>query len=154
MLSLYKPEYGDLWFRQAMLADEETMAYNHAWGGTVSFPEERWADWYDCWVLRPEGRRFYRYVRDEAGAFVGEAAYHFDEELQGFTANVIIHAPFRRRGFGGQALDLLCGQAREDGVGLLWDDIAIDNPAVDLFLAHGFTEDRRTAEKIYLVKRL
>ena len=29
-LTLYKPEYGDLWFRQKMLSDEETMAYNRA----------------------------------------------------------------------------------------------------------------------------
>ena len=55
MLSTYIPEYGDLWFRRDMLADEETMAYNHAWGGTIPFPEERWGDWYARWVERPEG---------------------------------------------------------------------------------------------------
>ena len=30
MLTLYKPKYEDLWFRQMMLADEDTMSYNHA----------------------------------------------------------------------------------------------------------------------------
>ena len=33
-----------------MLADEETMSYNHAWGGTIPWPEDQWKDWYDCWI--------------------------------------------------------------------------------------------------------
>ena len=45
MLSLYLPELKDLWFRQKLLADEATMAYNRAWGGTIPFPEENWAPW-------------------------------------------------------------------------------------------------------------
>ena len=154
MLSTYRPEYADLWFRRDMLADEETMAYNHAWGGTIPFPEERWADWYARWVERPEGKRFYRYVREEGGGFVGEIAWHFDGELQGYTANVIIFAPYRHRGHGGEALDLLCAEAKKNGITRLYDDIAADNPAAALFLAHGFTEERRTAETIYLVKEL
>ena len=44
MLTLYRPKLSDLWFRQALLADEETMSYNRAWGGTIAFPEEDWAD--------------------------------------------------------------------------------------------------------------
>ncbi len=35
MLTLYEPKYEDLWFRKMMLADEDTMSYNHAWGGTI-----------------------------------------------------------------------------------------------------------------------
>ena len=154
MIRVYKPEYRDLWFRQAMLADEETMSYNHAWGGTISFPEERWKEWYALWVGEPEGDRLYRYVTDEAGTFVGEIAYHMDEELGGCTANVIIFAGYRGSGFGGQALDTLCALAKENGVTRLFDDIAADNPAVGMFLRHGFAECGRTAEKIILVKEL
>ena len=153
-LTVYEPEIKDLWFRRDLLSDGETMSYNRAWGGTVPFPEERWGDWYDRWVAHPEGKRYYRYVRDERGAFVGEIAYHFDGETGCCMANVIIHARYRGRGYGGRALELLCERAKEDGVSLLYDDIAIDNPAVGMFLARGFTEERRTAEKIILVKRL
>lgn len=32
----------DLWFRQMFMADEETMSYNHNWGGAIPFPEEEW----------------------------------------------------------------------------------------------------------------
>lgn len=41
MLTLYEPKYEDLWFRQMMLADEDTMSYNHAWGGTIPFGEDK-----------------------------------------------------------------------------------------------------------------
>ena len=38
MVTACKPKPEDLWFRQKLLADEETMSYNLAWGGTISFP--------------------------------------------------------------------------------------------------------------------
>ena len=44
---LYTPSLENLWFRQKMMADEETMSYNHAWGGTIPFPKEAWHGWYD-----------------------------------------------------------------------------------------------------------
>ncbi|MBQ9593466.1 MAG: GNAT family N-acetyltransferase [Lachnospiraceae bacterium] len=149
-LTLYVPEYRDLWFRQRMLADEETMSYNHAWGGTVPFPEEDWQDWYDFWVVNPEDGRIYRFLKDASGEFVGEIAYHPDPELQACIADVIIYAPFRGRGYGSRALDLLCALAAENGLTCLYDDIAIDNPAADMFLRHGFREESRTEEKIIL----
>ena len=154
MLSLYKPELNDLWFRRRMLADAETMAYNCAWGGAIAFPEEDWADWFDYWVARPEGKRFYRYLKAESGDFVGEIAYHFDASLGGFTADVIVFAPYRGRGFGAEGLDLLCAAAKENGVTELYDDIAADNPAIALFLARGFAEEGRTDGKIILKKIL
>ena len=153
-LSLYKPEYKDLKFRQQMLSDEETMKYNHAWGGTISFPEERWQEWFDRWIVHTEGNRYYRYLKNEDGEFVGEIAYHFDCDLNGYIADVIVHAKYRNRGYGGQALEMLCDVARENGVHVLYDDIAIDNPAIGLFLKHGFSEEYRTKEKIVLKKEL
>ena len=154
MIRIFKPELNDLWFRQAMLADEETMAYNRAWGGTIPFQEDRWAEWYDYWVVNDEGKRFYRYVRDESGRFVGEIAYHYDEELEGFMADVIIHAKYRGRGFGGEALELLCRAAGENGVSALYDDIAADNPAIGMFLHRGFNVDRHREKTILLKKEL
>ena len=154
MIGLYKPRREDLGFRQQLLSDEETMAYNHAWGGTISFPEEDWDSWYGWWVIDAGNKRFYRYLKDGECGFVGEIAYHFDEDLGGFIADVIVHAQYRGLGFGGQALDLLCEAAKANGIEWLYDDIAADNPAVGLFLRHGFTEESRTNDKIILKKRL
>lgn len=154
MLQLCRPELCDLWFRQTMMADEETMSYNHAWGGTLPFPEERREEWYNDWVIHHDGKRYYRYIKDECGNFIGEIAYHYDSEISVYLANVIIYSKYRAKGYGGMALDMLCTKAKENGISALYDDIAIDNPAIHMFLKHGFKELFRTAEKIYLVKPL
>lgn len=154
MLTLYKPEYEDLWFRQKMLEDEETMSYNHAWGGTIPWPEEKWKDWYACWITNREDRRYYRYLKDGEGRFVGEIAYHFDPELRHQTASVIIYSLHRGNGYGAEALELLCAEAKRNGISVMYDDIAADNPAIRLFLKHGFTEEYRTEEKVILRREL
>lgn len=154
MCTLYVPRPEDMWFRQKMLADEATMSYNHAWGGVIDFPEERWKSWYACWVKNTEGRRYYRYLKGQDGAFLGEVAYHYEADCGAYMANVILYAPYRGRGYGSRALDLLCAAAKENGIRVLYDDIASDNPALRLFLRHGFTEVRRTEENIFLKKEL
>lgn len=153
MLVLTVPMLEDMWFREKLLADEKTMSYNHAWGGTIPFPKERWEEWYDYWIVNHEGQRFYRYLKDENG-FVGEIAYHYDSEYDGYVANVIVFSEFRGNGYGSKGLELLCEAAKENGISVLYDDIAIDNTAVRLFLKHGFYEEYRTDEKIVLKKDL
>lgn len=37
LLEVVTPGLADLWFRESLMADEETMSYNHAWGGTIPF---------------------------------------------------------------------------------------------------------------------
>ena len=137
-----------------MLADEDTMSYNHAWGGTIPWPEDQWKDWYDHWIADHNGKRYYRYLKNQDGQYVGEIAYHYDTDIHHETANVIIYSQYRRKGYGSEALELLCSAAKNNGVKVLYDDIAIDNPAIGLFLKHGFTEEYRTEEKVFLKKEL
>ena len=154
MLTLYEPKYEDLWFRQMLLCDEETMSYNHAWGGTISWPESEWKDWYDYWITNNEGKRYYRYLKNQDGQFIGEIAYHYDADSHYVIADVIIYSQNRRKGYGKEALTLLCSVAKNNGISVLYDDIAIDNPAISLFLKHGFKEEFRTDDKIILRKDL
>ena len=136
MLELYEPYIDDLWFKEQMLSDAQTMAYNHAYGGTIPFPKERWADWHDRWITNHNGSRFYRYLKDDC-IFVGEVAYHFDEERQIYLADVIVYAPYRGKGYGRKGLMLLCDNAKANGIKKLYDGIAIDNPSAALFLKCG-----------------
>ncbi len=153
-VTFYKPKLEDLWFRRAMLEDPETMSYNRAWGGTIPFPREKWADWYDCWVANPE-KRFYRYIMTgEDGAFAGEAAWHYDPDLNVYLADIIIAAERRRQGFGKAGLLLLCETAGREGIPALYDNIAAGNPGISLFLQCGFREEYRTEEIIMLKKTL
>lgn len=154
MLELYIPKYEELRFRQELLADTDTMAYNHAYGGIISFPEEKWSDWYNRWVENPE-KRFYRYLKSEdTGGFVGETAYYFDEERKIYIADIIVMAKHRGKGYGKTGLRMLCESAKENGVSALYDDIAIDNPSVKLFLNNEFNEEYRTEEFIMVKKNL
>ena len=154
LITLYTPSLEDLWFRQKMMADMETMSYNQAWGGTIPFPKEEWLGWYDFWIANHEGKRYYRYLKNNAGHFIGEIAYHYDSDRKLYLADIIVFAPYRKKGYGGIGLDLLCNAARQNGVKLLYDDLAIDNPAIKMFLQNGFMEEYRTHEIIMLKKEL
>ena len=153
-ISLHKPSYEELAFRQSFLADPETMSYNHAYGGTIHFPVERWADWYRRWVEEPD-QRFYRYLKIEGtGTLVGEAAYHYDAEIGEYLSDIIIVARCRHRDYGAQGLALLCEAAKANGVVRLCDNIAVDNPSVHMFLKAGFQEQMRNGEYILVGKEL
>lgn len=139
MIHAYKPALAELWFREQLLADEATMSYNRAWGGTIAFPPERWERWYAAWMQAPVSQRYYRYLYDtELQTFVGEIAYHYDAQQQFHLCDVLISAAYRHHGFGTQGLRLLCQAAKENNIPALYDDIAADNPSYQLFLKNGF----------------
>ena len=140
MLKVVKPELEDLWFRESMMADIETMSYNDAWGGTIPFPKEDWEEWYTLWVRNSGQERYYRYLKDDANkVFVGEISYHFDKLRNIYICDVIIKAEFRKQGFGTQGIQLLCEAAKANGVEALYDNIAADNSTAHLFLKNGFS---------------
>ena len=153
-ITLYTPSLEDLWFRQKMMADEETMSYNHAWGGTIPFPKETWHGWYDFWIVKHENKRYYRYLKDSGDHFIGEVAYHFDSDKNIYLADVIVYAPYRKMGYGSIGLNLLCDAAKQNGIKQLYDDIAIDNPSVTMFFKNGFVEEYRTSKIVMLKKEL
>ena len=137
MVEFYRPSIGELGFRQRLLADIETMSFNP--GGTIVFPEEKWTGWYHKWLESEGGERFYRYIRDGlSGELAGEAAWYLDDARNVYICSIIIDAARRGRGYGGEALELLCREARLRGITELYDDIAADNRSVGLFLRHGF----------------
>lgn len=155
MVNLYEPKKKDLWFRKQFMSDEETMSYNLAWGGTIPFPEEKWNDWYEYWIDKNESKRFYRYIYDEeTKTFVGEVAYHYDTDYKVYIADVIVCAKNRGKGYGEQGLQLLCECAKLNGITELYDNIAIDNASIKLFLKAGFTEEYHNDKVIMLKKKL
>ena len=152
MLKVVKPELEDLWFRESMMADIETMSYNDAWGGTIPCPKEDWEEWYTLWVRNSGQERYYRYLKDDANkVFVGEISYHFDKLRNIYICDVIIKAEFRKQGFGTQGVQLLCEAAKANGVEALYDNIAADNPSAHLFLKNGFSIEFQNDE-ILMVK--
>lgn len=109
MLTLLPATREHMPFRQALMADPATMAYNAPWfppEGTMPFPESHWDEWLDQWTNR-EPERFCGYVAMEDGTLVGEVCWHGWGEGMG----VVIHAAHRGRGYGAEALTLLAERA-------------------------------------------
>ena len=152
-LNLYEPTVDDLWFKEKLLGDKVTMAYNHAYGGTLPFPKAKWQSWHDRWLTKNEGKRFYRYVR-LGEVFIGEVACRLDEERRIWLADVIILAAHCGQGYGKKALELLCEAAKAAGIRELYDEIALDNPGINLFLNSGFSEVSRSEAAILVKKEL
>jgi RimJ/RimL family protein N-acetyltransferase len=140
MLTLVKPAFDELWFKEKLMADEETMSYNARWGGTIPFPEDAWESWYESWVRNPENE------------YVGEIAYHYDKLRDIYICDVIILAQYRNRGYGTDALQQLCTAAKNNGISVLYDDISADNPSYKLFLKNGFDIGYQN-EEVVMVKR-
>lgn len=82
-----------------------------------------------------------------------EVAYHLDKDKNIFICDIIIFAKYRKQGFGATALNLLCNAAKENGVKELYDNIAINNPSISLFLKNGFNIEYKT-ETIIMVKKV
>lgn len=136
---LKEPTFEELEFRQRLMADENTMNYNHAYGGTIPFPRERWEGWYKRWIIDNSKDYFYRYIYDDnINEYVGEVAYHKEDNTDSYICDVIILDKYRGKGYGKMGLMALCNAAKDNGLKHLCDDIAIDNPSLALFLKIGF----------------
>lgn len=155
MLKLIKPEISQLEYRQKLIADRDTMAYNAKWGGTIDFPPEKWEKWYERCLNDANDKQFYRYIySEEDNCFVGEVAYRYDEGYGEYIANIIIEYKHRGKGYGGEGLRLLMDAAKANGVAKLCDDIAADNPSIALFKEMGFSEEWRNDDAVMMAKKL
>ncbi len=155
MIVTYKPRLDDLWFREKLMSDENTMSYNKVWGGTIAFPQESWQQWYQTWLCDIEYNHYYRYLYDtDSDRYVGEIAYHYDKNRKIHICDVIVLAEYRCKGIGTKGILLLCSAAKENGILALYDDIAADNPSYELFLKNGFIIDYRNNDVVMVKKAL
>lgn len=107
--------------RPGLEADPETMAYNAGWDvrypgyhpdtGCIDFPESEWADNHAL-LVGHEPEQFYALVREKkTGSFVGEVNYHYSPSEDSYGMGIVLYAPFRGRGYGAPALELLLRRA-------------------------------------------
>lgn len=149
-MKLVIPAFKELAFRQSLLADSQTMAYNEKWGGTIDFPKEKWQNWYERWINQED--RFYAYLYSEQeNTYIGEAAYHIEKYEDGPEISIIIHEKYRNKGYGKLGLSLLLEKVFEK-YEVCYDEIALDNPSLALFLKMGF-EIIDQNELAYIVRK-
>ena len=151
-LELYIPKLNELWFRQKMMSDPETMSYNANWDvdwdgyhretGCIDFPESEWSEWYEYWT-GSEPERFYAYIkRSSDGAWIGEISFHYTREHDWWDMGIVIHAPYRGKGYSVPALRLMLDHAfRDCGIARLHNDFEVTRPAgLQTHLAAGFRD--------------
>lgn len=121
LVSLHVPLMEELAYRQQMMSDPATMAYNRGYDlsfegyhrdtGCIDFPRERWAEWYARFVGR-EPRRYYAYLaREEDGRFVGEVCLHQDRPGEIHEMGIVVEARYRGLGYSREGMDLLLRHA-------------------------------------------
>ncbi len=153
-LELYVPKPEELWFRQQMMSDPETMSYNAGWDvsyngyheetGCVDFPKADWAEWYDCWIGH-EPERFYAYIkRCSDGEWVGEINFHYTPEMDWWDMGIVIYAPYRGMGYSVTALRLMLDHAFQScGVTRIHNNFEVARNEISAWRAHlsaGFRE--------------
>ncbi|MBQ6466267.1 MAG: GNAT family N-acetyltransferase [Oscillospiraceae bacterium] len=121
-LLLHVPFFEELSYRQRLLSDPETMAYDrgyeafdgyHSDTGCIDFPESAWRDWYD-WFVGAEPERWYAYiVRRADGAFLGEVNLRRAPRSAHYDMGIVLEARYRGQGYAEEALRLLLAQAFE-----------------------------------------
>ena len=167
-LELYIPRAEDMWFTRRMQEDPATMAYNAGWDvsfegyhpdtGCIDFPESAWAAKH-AYLVGHEPGRFYAFVRErESGEFIGEVNFHRVPEGW-HEIGVVLYAPYRGRGYGYAALELLLRRAFVDcGLPKLRNSFEeTRDPGLAIHLRAGFrragvTEDRRFGAPIQLLE--
>ena len=50
--------------------------------------DERRVAW---WIIKQKGKRYYRYLRDNADYFTGEIAYHYNSNRNRYVTDVILY---------------------------------------------------------------
>ena len=85
--------------------------------------------------------------------FVGEVSYHKDETSGRCMLSIIIYSKYRKRGYGNESLNLIFNILKENGIDVVYDDLAKDNPALNLFIKCGFVEEMRD-ENVILLKKV
>lgn len=149
-LKLYIPGSDDMWFRQKMMSDPDTMSYNadldvdfdgyHKDTGCIDFPEQNWSSWREYWIGN-EPERFYAYIeRTSDGTWIGEVNFHYTPEYDRWDIGIVIYAPYRGTGYSVTALRLLMAHAFLDcGVSRLHNDFEVTrHAALNAHLAAGF----------------
>ena len=66
--------------------------------------------------------------------------------------SIIIDSNYRNIGIGNAVLNLLIDDAKQKGINELYDEIAIDNPAINLFLKNSFMIVKQNNESIVIKK--
>ena len=147
-VKLVVPSVKDLWYRKECMADPDTMNYNagydvsyagyHYDTGCIDFPEDKWEDWYNTKMTKPNF--YYAYILDEeSNEFVGYLNFNLDSNTGFATMGIVIEGVHRGKGYMRPALKAMIDIAKEKGVKVLTDTVPENRVgALKVFYDMGF----------------
>ncbi len=147
---LKKPSFFELSLTEELLNDERTMAFNNRWGGTVSFPKEKWSSFFKQYIDSNQNEYFHIYNLDHI--FVGEISARFDVQFQSYCLNIKVKYDYRGNNHGSDAVEVFLEYMfDEKKIDKIIDNVALDNEtSLKLLSKYGFIETFRTDEYIML----
>ena len=146
-IELYIPKLEDYWYEAKVQSDPDSMSYNagydvsyfgyHYDTGCIDFPEEKWEETYN---KRINDNKFFAYVKDnDLNEFVGYVNYHYNKNDDRYECGILIDSNHRGKGYSKKALELLCEEAKKNGVKELYDNFELDRKsAFKVFIEEGF----------------
>lgn len=150
-LFLHVPTLDELWYRERLMSDPDTMAYNKGYDlsfdgydretGCIAFPREEWAAWH-AYFVGQEPLRYYAYIaRERDGAFLGEVNLHKSVLHDWHDMGIVLEARYRGQGYSVEALRLLLRQAFEVmGLSAVHNDFETSrSAAISAHMAAGFS---------------
>ena len=162
-LYLHIPAYEELWYRQKIMQDPDTMSYNKGYDlkfndydketGCIAFPPNKWTDWYTSFIGQ-EPHRFYAYiVRESDGEFIGEVNVHRNADAGWYEMGIVLEAKYRGKGYAAAALRLLLQYAFEKmGAEAVHNEFEEErSAAVQTHLSAGFIRYRQENRIIELL---
>lgn len=139
-LYLHIPSFEELYFRQKILGQPDTMSYNKGYKlrfdnydnetGCIDFGKEYWSDWYSRWVSN-EPERYYAYLTGiESNNYVGEVSFRYDKNIDYHCIGIVIEAKYREKGYCSEGLIRLAEKAFVDfNIDKLRNDIPLERKA-------------------------
>lgn len=162
-LYLHIPACKELWYRQKIMQDPDTMNYNKGYNmdfdgydketGCIAFPEQEWEDWYDYFIEK-EPQRFYAYItRKKDDVFIGEVNVHKSPDAFWHEMGIVLEAEYRGKGYAAEAMRLLLQHAFEDmNVDAVHNGFETERTAaVSTHLSAGFTKYKQEKNRIELL---
>ena len=146
-IELYVPELEDYWFEELIESDPDTMEYNagydvsyygyHYDTGCIDFPKDRWIITYE---KRIKENRYFAYIKDtQLDEYVGYVNYQYIKDEDRYDCGVVVYSKYRGKGYAKAGLQLLCEQAKKNGIKELYDNFEIDRGhTLSLFESVGF----------------
>jgi len=154
-LYLHVPAYEELWYRQKIMQDPDTMSYNKGYDlnfdgydkatGCIAFPKQKWVDWY-TYFIEQEPQNFYAYiVREFDEKFIGEVNAHMNVDAGWYEMGIVLEAKYRGKGYAVAALRLLLQHVFEKmGAEAVHNEFEEErSAAVRTHLSAGFTKYRQ-----------